>query len=192
MSFPILRRSPCLCRYYLTHFYVAVFFAISSCLMSLFLGHNFTLTRPRRWTFHSAYQFFLFSVTKEPRLDKTLSIGHFRVPPGLCIKTRLGAQPLIWKWFFILMQIKLISTRKVKHLTSFWYRGPGELENGLLSSSFLMGSLASLSFLNACIFYLINFYFGEITKLNWTTAPENPSFCLPPTDQLLILYTRVP
>ena len=26
-------------------------------------------------------------------------IGHLRVPPGLCIKTRLSAQPLIWKWF---------------------------------------------------------------------------------------------
>ena len=38
---------------------------------------------------------------------------HFRVTPGLCIKTRLSAQPLIWKWLFILMQIKLIFTRKV-------------------------------------------------------------------------------
>ena len=28
-------------------------------------------------------------------------MGHFRVPPGLCIKTRLSAQPLIWKCFFI-------------------------------------------------------------------------------------------
>ena len=59
------------------------------------------------------------------------SIGHFRVPPGLCIKTTLGAQPLIWKLFFILIQIKLISTRKVEHLTSFWYRGSGKLGNGL-------------------------------------------------------------
>ena len=33
------------------------------------------------------------------------AIGHFRAPPGLGIKTRLSAQPLIWKWFFILMQI---------------------------------------------------------------------------------------
>ena len=33
-------------------------------------------------------------------------IGHFRVPPGLCFKTRLGAQPLIWKSFFILMEIR--------------------------------------------------------------------------------------
>ena len=63
------------------------------------------------------------------------AIGHFRVPPGLCIKTRLGAQPLIWKWFFILMQIKLICTRKVEHLTSLWYRGPGELGNGLFMAS---------------------------------------------------------
>ena len=44
---------------------------------------------------------------------KTLRICHFWVPPGLCIKTRLSAQPLIWKWFFILMQLKLIFTRKV-------------------------------------------------------------------------------
>ena len=28
-------------------------------------------------------------------LVRSFSIGHFRVPPGLCIKTRLGAQPLI-------------------------------------------------------------------------------------------------
>ena len=41
------------------------------------------------------------------------TIGHFRVPPGLCFKTRVGAQPLMWKSFFILMQIKLIFTRKV-------------------------------------------------------------------------------
>ena len=35
----------------------------------------------------------------------SLTIDHFRVPPGLCLKTRVGAQPLIWKSFFILMQI---------------------------------------------------------------------------------------
>ena len=38
--------------------------------------------------------------------------------PGLCIKTRLSARPLIWRWFFILMQIKLIFTRKVVHFFS--------------------------------------------------------------------------
>ena len=40
-------------------------------------------------------------------------IGHFRVPPGLCIKMRLSAQPLIWKWISILMQIKLIFTKRL-------------------------------------------------------------------------------
>ena len=40
--------------------------------------------------------------------------------PFLSIKTRLSAQPLIWKWFFILLQIKLIFTRKVMHLASFF------------------------------------------------------------------------
>ena len=47
-------------------------------------------------------------------------ISHFRVPQGLWIKTRLNAQPLIWKWFFILKQVSLIFTRKVVHLASFW------------------------------------------------------------------------
>ena len=50
-------------------------------------------------------------------------IGHFRVPSGLRFKTRVGAQPLIWKSFFILMQIKLIFTRKVVHLASFNFIG---------------------------------------------------------------------
>ena len=40
------------------------------------------------------------------------AMGHFRVRPGLCNKTRLSAQPLIRKWFFILMQIKTHFHRK--------------------------------------------------------------------------------
>ena len=64
--------------------------------------------------------------------SKTYSIGQFRVPPGLCIKTRLRAQPLIWKWFFILVQIKLIFTRKLVHLASFWNWGFLKLGSGLL------------------------------------------------------------
>ena len=59
-------------------------------------------------------------------------VGPFRVPPGLCMKTRLSAQPFIFKWFFILMQIKLIFIRKVVHLASFWKWGFLELGSGLL------------------------------------------------------------
>ena len=64
-------------------------------------------------------------------------IGHFRVPPGLCFKTRVGAQPLIWKSFFILLQIKLIFTRKVVHLASFWKRGFFETRKWPIHSSSL-------------------------------------------------------
>ena len=34
---------------------------------------------------------------------KIRQIGHFRVPPSLCFQTRVGAQPLTWKSFFVLM-----------------------------------------------------------------------------------------
>ena len=61
-------------------------------------------------------------------------IGHFRVPPGLCFKTRVGAQPLISKSFLTLMQIKLIFRRKVVHLASFWNWGLLELGSGLLEA----------------------------------------------------------
>ena len=44
---------------------------------------------------------------------KDLVIGHFQVPLGLCFKTRVGACPLIWKSFFILMEIKLISQERL-------------------------------------------------------------------------------
>ena len=39
-----------------------------------------------------------------------------------CIKSRLSGQPLIWKGFFILMQIKLIFTRLDMHLASLKVR----------------------------------------------------------------------
>ena len=39
----------------------------------------------------------------------------------VCItfKARLSAKPLTWKWFLIIMQIKLIFTTKVSHFASF-------------------------------------------------------------------------
>ena len=43
----------------------------------------------------------------------------FPSSPGPLFKARVSGQPLIWKSFFILMQIKFIFTRKVVHLASF-------------------------------------------------------------------------
>ena len=47
------------------------------------------------------------------RKSEALKISHFQVSPGLCIKTRLSAQPLIWKWYLILMQTKLLSQERL-------------------------------------------------------------------------------
>ena len=58
--------------------------------------------------------------------------GHFRVPKNLTFKARLSAKPLIWKWFLIMMQIKLIFTTKVSHLALFWEWEFLELGNSLL------------------------------------------------------------
>ena len=58
----------------------------------------------------------------------------FPSSPGPLFQTRVGVQPLIWKSFFILMQIKLIFTRKVVHLASFWKWGFLALGSGLLSA----------------------------------------------------------
>ena len=68
----------------------------------------------------------------------------FSSSPSLCFKTRVGAQPLIWKSFFILMQIKLIFTRKVLHLASFWKWGFLEPGSGLWDSNGSKRGLFSL------------------------------------------------
>ena len=47
----------------------------------------------------------------------------------------ISAQPLIWKGFFIPMQIKLFFTIKVVHLASFWKWGVLELGSGLILSA---------------------------------------------------------
>ena len=44
---------------------------------------------------------------------------------------RPSAQPFLWKWVLFAWELKIISTSKAEHSTSFWYRGPGELGNGL-------------------------------------------------------------
>ena len=44
---------------------------------------------------------------------------------------RPSAQPFLWKWVVIEWEWKIISISKAVHWTSFWYRGPGELGNGL-------------------------------------------------------------
>ena len=58
-------------------------------------------------------------------------IGHFRFASSLCFKARLSSKPLIWKTFFILMQIKIIFTRKILALSIVSKREFLELRIGL-------------------------------------------------------------
>ena len=61
---------------------------------------------------------------------------HFWVPKTLTFKKRPSAQPALWKWVLFGWEWKIISISKAEHLTSFWYRGPGKLRNGLFKFSF--------------------------------------------------------
>ena len=45
--------------------------------------------------------------------------GYEELAGGFSPVRKVGAQPLIWKSFFIVMQIKLIFARKVVYLASF-------------------------------------------------------------------------
>ena len=69
--------------------------------------------------------------TRLPWSTTAPAIGHFRVPKNQTFKARLSAKPLIWKWFLIMMQMKLIFPTKVSHLASFWKWDFLELGNGL-------------------------------------------------------------
>ena len=60
-------------------------------------------------------------------------IRHFRLPKTLTFKMRLNAQTFLWKWVLFAWEWNIISISKAEHLTSFWYRGTGELRNGLFA-----------------------------------------------------------
>ena len=81
-------------------------------------------------------------------------ISHFRVPKTLTFKLRSSAKPFLWKWVLFAWEWKIIFTSKAEHLTSFWYRNPRELGNGLLilcsTWAILPCSLRSLLLNNLC------------------------------------------
>ena len=90
------------------------------------------LSSKRLLHMHSSWQY-LYVAPFE--LSWWYTIGHFRDAPSLCFKARLGAKLLMWKWsiIYILMQIKLLFTRKVLHLPSLWKWEFLELGNSLFS-----------------------------------------------------------
>ena len=61
-------------------------------------------------------------------------IGYFLVPKTLTFKMRPSAQPFLWRWVLFAWEWKIISISKAEHLTSLWYRGPGEPRKWLIAS----------------------------------------------------------
>ena len=68
---------------------------------------------------------------------------RFRDAASFCFKTRPSANPFLWKLFFIIMQIKLIFTRKVLHLARFKSEG---FWNSEMAYSFLLSRDVTTSF----------------------------------------------
>ena len=88
-------------------------------------------------------------------------IGHFRVTPSLCFKTRLSAKPLIWTCFFILLQVKFIYSRKVLHFDSFRKWELLELRNEqlLMLNNFCVSDVSE--HLSAALWLVILFFWQE-------------------------------
>ena len=42
--------------------------------------------------------------------------GYFTAAPSICFKARVSTEPLIWKWFYIFKQMKLISGLKITEI----------------------------------------------------------------------------
>ena len=111
------------------------------------------------------------------------SLGHFRVPPGLCFKTRVSAQPLKWKSFFI----KLIFTRKLVHLASFWKWRFLEQGSGLLVSA--MHRYQSGKGSNPGMLKLLYAFFSQLHKLRLYGWGTSLKWCY--TGQLILAQHRV-
>ena len=93
------------------------------------------------------------------------SIGHFRVPKTLSLKTRLSANPFLWKWVLFPWKLKLVFTSMVFYLATIWNRGTGELGNGL-----------SLSLTRSCdLSCAASRKFCSSSTNCWGTVPIRPS-----------------
>ena len=56
---------------------------------------------------------------RRTRFHWVISKGFFRNAPRLCFKAKLSAKLMVWKWCYVLTQIKLVFTRKILHLAAY-------------------------------------------------------------------------
>ena len=97
---------------------------------SMFLGilqANFFLFLSNFWIFALLEVYEIYDIA-----CLAAGICHFRVPSGPLHQNEVKCSSFDMEMSFILMQIKLIFTRKVGHLASFWKWRFLELVSGLL------------------------------------------------------------
>ena len=109
-------------------------------------------------------------------------IGHFRVPKTLSFKTRPSAQPFLWKWVLFAWEWKIISISKTEPLISFWYRGPGELGNGLFGLIFKIKPIIRVLSGRGDSFVKGAVILSRKLELSWVQSGHDSSFILPLKD----------
>ena len=75
---------------------------------------------------------------------------------------RPSAQPFLWKWVLFAWEWKIISISKAEDVTSFWYRGLGELGNGLFGNTSVWQGWGYLSSLRGCKLQIFGIISGRV------------------------------
>ena len=81
---------------------------------------------------------------------------------------RPSAQPFLWKWVLFAWEWKIIFISTAERLTSFWYRGPGELGNGLFKP------IKTIKNSSGQMWQLYEYFADESTQ--WAFARKHDTF----------------
>ena len=104
----------------------------------LIVGGGIASPRPHSWVTAPHLSGFQSSSLSWQIILTVMRIGHcLRSSKTPHFQNDAKCRTFLVKMSFTCMAIKIISLSNAEHLTSFWYRGPGELENDLSNHSVL-------------------------------------------------------
>ena len=102
----------------------------------LIVGGGIARPRPHSWVTAPHLSGFQSSSLSWQVILTVIWIGHcLRSSKTPHFQNEAKCTTFLMKMSFTCMAIKTISLSNAEHLTSFWYRGPGELENALSNHS---------------------------------------------------------
>ena len=94
-----------------THAFLLLAIALAWKMVDRFASRRYWKNKFGDWMIKQLLNSVIAKKRYLPVSSRSKWTGHFWVSLGLCIKTR--AQPLIWKWFFILMQNYSLSQERL-------------------------------------------------------------------------------